>query len=480
MERLSGLDASFLYLESPNNHMHVAATMTFDPSTVEGGYSFDTVRELLQSRLHLLPQFRQRLAAVPFNLHHPVWVEDPDFDLDYHLRRVAAPAPGSYHELADIAGDIAGRPLDRSRPLWEMYIVEGLEHGHIGTIAKMHHSTIDGVSGANLMVYLFDMEPNPAEEPEGPEREPEHMPSDAELLAYAIRSRLRRPLQVASVIPKAATSVVNVVRERRSTDTVSPPAPLTAPRTSFNGAITPHRKVAYTIASLSDVKAIKNAFGTTVNDVVLAVVGGGLRRYLQRTGQLPDKSLIATVPISVRPPEGEDAGVGANKVSAMFTSLATAVDDPVARLRRIHEVTKGAKEEHNAVGADMLQSLTEFAAPRLFGLAMRLYSNMKLADRGPVIHNLVISNVPGPPMPLYFAGAKLVSLFPMGPVMEGAGLNITVISYMDAVDIGLMVCREAVPDVWDMAADIEESLAELKKAAEATADGGKAKSKATS
>ena len=469
MERLSGLDASFLYLESPNNHMHVAATMTFDPSTVEGGYSFDRVRDLLKSRLHLLPQFRQRLATVPFNLHHPVWVEDPDFDLDYHLRRVAAPAPGSYHELADLAGDIASRPLDRSRPLWEMYIVEGLEHGHIGVIAKMHHSTIDGVSGANMMVYLFDLEPNPAEDKSQPEDwKPDHVPSDAELLAYAVRSRLKRPLQVASVIPKVAQAVVNVVRNRRSTDTINAPAPLTAPRTSFNGAITAHRKVAYSIASLADVKAIKNAFGTTVNDVVLAVVGGGLRRYLERTKQLPDKSLIATVPISVRPPEGEeDDSVGANKVSAMFTSLATHVPDPVDRLHAIHEVTKGAKEEHNAVGADMLQSLTEFAAPRLFGLAMRLYSNMKLADRGPVIHNLVISNVPGPPFPLYFAGAKLVSLFPMGPVMEGAGLNITVISYMDDIDIGLMVARESVPDVWDMAADIEESLAELKKAADA-------------
>src|SRR5436305_7419951 len=331
MERLSGLDASFLYLESPNNHMHVAATMTFDPSTVEGGYSFDTVRELLQSRLHLLPQFRQRLAAVPFNLHHPVWVEDPDFDLDYHLRRVAAPAPGSYHELADIAGDIAGRPLDRSRPLWEMYIVEGLEHGHIGVVAKMHHSTIDGVSGANMMVYLFELEANPTEDKSQPEDwEPDHIPSDAALLACAVRSRLKRPLQVASVIPKAAQSVFNVIRNRRSSDTVNPPAPLTAPRTSFNGAITPHRKVAYTIATLSDVKAITNAFGTTVHDVVLAVVGGGMRRYLERTNQLPDKSLIATVPISVRPPEGEeDNSIGANKVSAMFTSLATHVEDPV-------------------------------------------------------------------------------------------------------------------------------------------------------
>ena len=344
--------------------MHVAATMTFDPSTVEGGYSFDKVRDVLQGRLHLIPQFRQRLAAVPFNLHHPVWVEDPDFDLDYHLRRIAAPAPGSYHELADIAGDIAGRQLDRSRPLWEIWVVEGLEHGHIGVIAKMHHSTIDGVSGANLMVHLFDMEATPTEDKSQPEDwEPDHIPSDAELLAYAVRSRLRRPLQIASVIPKVAQAVVNVVRNRRSTDTINAPAPLTAPRTSFNGAITPHRKVAYSIASLEDIKAIKNAFGTTVNDVVLSVMGGGLRRYLQRTGQLPDKSLIATVPISVRPPEGEDAGVGANKVSAMFTSLATDIDDPVERLYKIHEVTKGAKEEHKAIGADMLQSLAEFAAP---------------------------------------------------------------------------------------------------------------------
>src|SRR5205807_6304513 len=260
--------------------------------------------------------------------------------------------------------------------------------------------------------------------------------------------------------------VFNVIRNRRSSDTVNPPAPLTAPRTSFNGAITPHRKVAYSIASLSDVKAIKNAFGTTVNDVVLAVVGGGLRRYLQRTSQVPDKSLIATVPISVRPPEGEDAGVGANKVSAMFTSLATNIEDPVERLYKIHDVTKGAKEEHNAVGADMLQSLTEFAAPRLFGLAMRFYSGSKLADRGPVIHNVVISNVPGPPFPLYFAGAKLVGLNPLGPIFDGAGLNITVLSYVDNIDWGFIACRELMPDLWDLSGALPDAQAELLTAAQ--------------
>src|SRR4029079_5428837 len=184
-----------------------------------------------------------------------------------------APAPGSYHELAELAGDIASRQLDRSRPLWELYMVEGLEHGHIGVIAKMHHSTIDGVSGANMMVYLFDLEAEPTEDKTQPEDwEPERIPSDAELLAYAIRSRMKRPLQLASVVPKVGSAAFNVVRNRRSSDTINPPAPLTAPRTSFNGAITPHRKVAYTIAALADAKTIKNAFGTTVNDVVLAVV----------------------------------------------------------------------------------------------------------------------------------------------------------------------------------------------------------------
>src|SRR5438270_4433545 len=221
MERLSGLDASFLYLESPNNHMHVAATMTFDPSTVEGGYSFETTKEVIRSRLSLIPQFRRRLATVPFNLHHPVWVEDPDFDLDYHVRRLAAPAPGGYHELAELAGDIASRPLDRSRPLWELYVIEGLEHGHIGVVAKMHHSTIDGVSGANMMVHLFDLEPNP-EPKEDPDWEPDRIPSDAELVGYALRSRLKRPLQVAAVIPKAVQAAVNAARGRMSTDTVNP------------------------------------------------------------------------------------------------------------------------------------------------------------------------------------------------------------------------------------------------------------------
>jgi WS/DGAT/MGAT family acyltransferase len=244
--------------------------------------------------------------------------------------------------------------------------------------------------------------------------------------------------------------------------------PFTAPRTPFNGAITAHRNVAVANLSLDDVKSIKRAFRTTVNDVVLALCSGALRRYLRAREALPESSLIAVVPISVRTPDAEGDGEGSNQVSAMFANLASDLEDPVERLRAIAESTKGAKEEHNAIGAAMLQDWAEFAAPAVFARASRLYSSMKLADRHRPIHNVIISNVPGPPFPLYFAGARLVMLCPLGPVMEGAGLNITVLSYMDAIDVGLIACRELMPDLWDLARAFGESVDELKQAAKAS------------
>ena len=472
MERLSGLDAAFLYLETPSNHMHVCATMVLDPSTVPDGYSFDKFKEMIRGRLHLVKQFRRRLVTVPFQMHHPIWIEDPDFDLDNHVRRLAAPAPGGERELAEIAGEVASRPLDRSRPLWEMWIVEGLENDAVGVVAKMHHSTIDGVSGANMMVHLFDMERDAAP-PEPPEEEwqPEHKPSDFELVGYAMQSRAKRPLQVLGVIPPTIRSVVNVARGRIGGGTSQAGTPFTAPNTSFNGAITPYRKVAFSNVPLDEVKMVKNAFGTTVNDVVLALCSGALRRYLEAHGQHLDKPLMATCPVSVR---GDDDSkqMGSNQVSAMFTSLASDIDDPVERLLAIHESTKDAKEEHKAVGADTLVNLGEFAAPNLFGLAARLYSNMKLADRHRPVHNLVISNVPGPPFPLYFGGARLVAMNPLGPIFEGTGINITVLSYLDLMGFGFMADRELVPDVWDLAAGVNEALEELKKAADAKEGAG--------
>ena len=467
MERMSGLDATFLYFETPTMHMHVCATIIFDPSTVEGGYSFEKVKEFIQGRLHLVEPFRRRLVSVPFNLHHPVWVEDPDFDLDYHLRRIGVPSPGTPQQLAEIAGDIASRPLDRTKPLWEMWIVEGLEDGNVAVVAKMHHCTVDGVSGANLMVHLFDLSQEGEEKPPAPETwEPERKPSDLELVGYALNSRLRRPLGLMRVVPDTVRSVSGLVRTVRGRgDGAGMPAPFTAPRMSWNVAVSPHRSVAMSRVSLDDIKTVKKAFGTTVNDVVLAVASGSLRRFMEGKGETPDRSLIGVVPVSVRTDEEKDAIGGANKVSALFTSLATDIDDPVERLMAIHEVNKGAKEEHKAIGATMLQDWMEFAAPTTFSLAARAYSGLRLADRHPVVHNLVISNVPGPPFPLWFAGARLVALNPLGPVMDGAALNITVISYMDSVDWGFIADKEAVPDLWDLANDVPEALAELVKAA---------------
>jgi diacylglycerol O-acyltransferase / wax synthase len=465
MERMSGLDATFLYFETPNMHMHVMGVIVFDPSTVAEGYSFERVKEIMSKRLHLVPPFRRKLAPIPFNLHHPVWVEDPDFDLDYHIHRIGCPAPGSEKELSEIVGDIASRPLDRTRPLWEMFIVEGLQNGYVASVAKMHHATIDGVSGANLMVHLFDLEPEPAEPVEEQPWEPDRMPTDVELLAFSAVSRLRRPLNILKVLPQTVKSVANVVQRRRGGDGSGMATPFTAPRTSFNQPVTPHRKVAFATTSLDEVKEIKRAFGATVNDVVVNIVSGALRKYLSDHDELPDKSLIATCPVSVRGEDEKDV-IGSNRVSAMFTSLHTDMADPVERLQAIHEANKGAKEEHNAIGADLLTNWMEFAAPTTFSLAARMYTNLRLVERHPVIHNLVISNVPGPPFPLYFAGAKLVGLNPLGPVMDGAGLNITVLSYVDNINWGFIACRELMPDLWDLADAIPEAQAELLKAAQ--------------
>ena len=466
MQRMSGIDSTFLSIETPSHHMHVSMVSVFDPSGVEGGYSFDKVRALIGSRLPSIPLFRRRLAEVPFNLHFPVWVDDPDFDLDYHVRRVAVPSPGGLAELCELAGDFVSRQLDRSKPLWEMQIVEGLEGGKVAVLAKVHHSTIDGVSGAEMMVHLFDLEPVPAPaEPPPDDRPADHVPSDLELVAYAAKSIALNPVRLAKVIPGTVGSIIGFVRRRRQSTGPGMAAPFTAPRTPFNLAITPRRNVAVANLVLADVKRVKNTFGTTVNDVVLALCAGALRTYLDKLGELPETPLVAVVPISVR--DGQEDESSSNQVSAMFVSLATDIEDPVERLRAIAEGTRGAKEDHQAIGASMLQDWAQFAAPAVFARASRLYSSMKLADRHRPIHNVIISNVPGPPFPLYLAGAKLEMLCPLGPVMEGAGLNITVLSYQDSIDVGLIACRDLMPDLDDLARAFPGAMAELVAAADA-------------
>lgn len=474
MERLSGLDATFLYFETPTNHMHVSAVMILDTATVPGGYTFEKLKAAIGARTASIPHFRRRLAVVPFNLHHPVWFDDPHFDLDYHVRRVAVPAPGGPEQLGEVAGDLASRPLDRSRPLWELWVCEGLEGGNTAIIAKMHHSTIDGVTGANLMLHLFDLEPEPStastravDAASLALGSGERKPSDMELIRYAMISRLRHPkiLSALEILPRTLQAAWNVVQQARDPGRPSGAAPLTAPRTSFNAAVTSHRSVAFTPVPLSDIKAIKNAFGSTVNDVVLAICAGALRRYLIAHHELPDRPLVATCPVSVHG-EDVDRGVGDNKVSAMFVSLATTEADPGARLLAIRESTRGAKEIQRAVGATFLMEWSELAAPNTFAQAARLYSGMKLANRHPVVHNVVISNVPGPNFPLYIGGARLIALNPLGPIFDGAGLNITVLSYMDQISFGFIGCRELIPDLWSLAHGVTDATEELMKASQ--------------
>jgi WS/DGAT/MGAT family acyltransferase len=345
-----------------------------------------------------------------------------------------------------------------------MQIVEGLARGHIGVLAKLHHSTIDGVSGAEMMVQLFDLEPvAPPSEPPPDERPAEHVPSDLELVAYAAKSIALNPVRLAKVVTSTIGSLVGVVRGRRQGEGRGMAVPFTAPRTPFNVALTPRRKVAVANLVLNDVKRVKSTFGTTVNDVVLALCAGALRSYLEKLGELPEAPLIAVVPISVRDGENDDSS--SNRVSAMFVSLATDVPDPVERLRVIAEGTRGAKQDHEAIGASMLQDWAQLAAPAVFAGASRLYSSMKLADRHRPIHNVIISNVPGPPFPLYLAGSKLQMLCPLGPVMEGAGLNITVLSYQDSIDVGLLACRDLMPDLDDLSVAFLAAMAELVAAA---------------
>ncbi len=466
MERLSGLDASFLYLETPTHHMHVALTLVFDPSTVPGGYAFEKMKDSIAARIPLAPVFRRRLVEVPFRLGHPVWIDDPEFDIDQHVLLTAVPPPGGRHELADLAGDIAGHQLDRNKPLWEMWIVEGLADGRIGLVAKMHHSTVDGISGAELLSVLFDLEPQPGPPAVSPEPEREvdpRIPSGLELLTQAVVARSMRPWEMARDIVRTGQRVLGVRRIRVGPGHRPGPGkaalPLSAPRTSFNAALTRRRNVALATLGLDDVKALKKATGTTVNDVVLTVCTGALRSYLLDGDELPDKPLVAVVPISVRP--DIDCPRGSNQVSAMFVQLPVHLDDPVERLMAVHEGTQGAKEEHNALGGDMLISWAEHATPNVFAGAARFYSRLRLANVHRPIANLVVSNVPGPDFPLYLAGAELEAGFPLGPVMDGMGVNITVMSYRGVLYWGIITCPDTVSMVWDLAAGIPAALDEL-------------------
>ena len=458
MKRLSGLDASFLYFETPEQLLHVCGLILIDPETMPQGYSYRTMRADMAERVSQVPEFRQKLRHVLLDLDHPVWVDDDHFDIDRHVHRAALPAPGDERELSELCGHLAGIPLDRSRPLWEMWIIEGLSDGRIAVFAKMHHATVDGMSGMSLLAHLCSLEPE-APAPQD-ELEPLTAPGQVGLLARAALRTAARPMRVGRLLAPSVGALAGTANRAAKGKAMA--APFTAPRTSFNGTITGHRSVAFADLSLDEVKAVKKATGSTVNDVVITLCGGALRRYLEDRGELPDTSLIATVPVSVR--EDSDAP-GSNQVSALFTRLGTDVADPLARLEQVSEGNRTAKEHQKAIPASALQEWAELAAPKTFGVAVRVYSGLRLAERHPVVHNLVVSNVPGPPVPIYFMGGKVLALYPLGPVFHGAGLNITVISSNGRLHVGIIACADQVPEPWDLAGCFQQEMLALTRAA---------------
>jgi WS/DGAT/MGAT family acyltransferase len=470
MQRLSGLDATFLYMETPSSPMHVSSLFVLDPSTSPDPFDFEKLKSVYARRLHLAPPFRRRLVEVPFDLNHPVWIEDPDFDLDWHVRHIAVPKPGTMAELEELVSHLIAMPLDRSRPLWEVWLIDGLEGGYVGLLSKVHHAAIDGASGEELMVALLDITPEMEDKPdEGPPWHPDKVPTDTELVGYALASLAQTPLRAVKTFRRTMEAAFRIREENRKPDVTPPPSPFSAPNTSINAALSPHRTIGTATLSLPDVKRVKDAFGVKVNDVVLALCAGALRSYFDKHDEHPDGALVAMVPISVR--SEEQKGSMGNQVSSALATLATDIDDPVERLHAIHEGMNRAKVQQDAIGADTLQNWVEFAAPSVFNRAVRLYSRTKMADRHRPLFNVTISNVPGPPFPLYIGGGRVVASYPLGPIFDGGGLNMTVMSYMDSMDFGLNACPELIPDIETLVAGLHESLEELKKAADDRAPG---------
>jgi diacylglycerol O-acyltransferase len=458
MQRLSGLDASFLYLETSDQPMHVCSIMELDTSTMPGGYTFDRLRDALSLRIRAMPQFREKLANSPLNLDHPVWVDDNNFDIDRHLHRIGLPPPGGRAELSEICGHIASLPLDRRRPLWEMWVIEGVagtdchRDRRIGVMIKVHHAGVDGVTGANLMSQLCTTEadapaPDPVDGVGGA--------SGWEIAAGGLVRFASRPLHLANVVPGTVSSVVGTLLRAREGQTMA--RPFAAPRTVFNARISGRRNVALAKLDLEDIKTVKNHFGVKVNDVVMALVSGVLRQYLAERNALPDTSLVATVPVSVH---GKSDRPGRNQVSGMFSSLQTHIADPVERLKAIAEANSVAKQHSSAIGATLLQDWTQFAAPAVFGIAMRVYARTRLTEMP--VHNLVVSNVPGPQIPLYMLGCEVKAMFPLGPIFHGSGLNITVMSLNRNLDVGLISCPQLLPDLWAMADEFAIGMQELR------------------
>lgn len=490
MKQLSGIDVSFLNMETASVFGHVSSMNIYDPTGVPGGAGLEATKRIILERIDQLAPFRRRLVEVPLGLDLPYWIEDPDFDIDFHVRHHAVPPPGTPEQLADVVSRIVARPLDRNRPLWELYVIEGVDNGRlIAQLTKIHHATIDGAAGAQMLAAILDTDPDFRPLGTPAPWTPDKVPTDEDLLRITAREYLKRPekfvrLSVRSTRELAAATrsgglraIADIIaqpmpgpmgklmrqrlRSQYGQDDDKAPAlpPTQAPRTPWNQAITPHRRFAYTTVSLEDAKKVRRAFGCTFNDVVMALCSGTLRKYLDKHDCLPDESLIAMVPVSVR--SGDEGDAYQNRVSALLADLATNEPDPLRRLRRVQQSMTAAKTNFAAVPAETLQDFTQFAPPAVAARAMRMYSRLRIADRMNPPFNLIISNVPGPNYPLYSAGAELQHFYPVSALADGQGLNMTVQSYNGNLDFGFIACRELVPDLWLMMDLLHESLQEL-------------------
>jgi diacylglycerol O-acyltransferase len=468
MKPLEGLDAAFLSLETPTTPLHVGLVMVLDPpegtrSLFSPSTRYTQIRRVIAQRLHLVGPFRQRALRVPLGLHHPVWVDDPDFELDDHLWRASLPSPGGPTELDAYVAAAMSRQLDPDRPLWEMYVVEGLAGDRTALVAKVHHAILDGVSGASMLAAFLDLSPRSRPVATPIERwNPDPLPGSARMLRYAATALTQQPARALAMLDAGVEVVAELGmhnRELLRRGESSPPGFFAAPRTSLNGAVSNRKRFASLSVPLEDAKLIRRAFNCTVNDVLLAGVAGGLRGLLQARGERVEHPLVAMVPVSTRP-EGEGDALG-NQISAMLVTLATDVDDPVRRLAAIAQSTRVAKEQERLHRGRVLGDLAQIAAPGLVSRVARAVAGSKMFDRVRPPFNVMVSGVMGPDFSLFCAGSRVSALYPVGPIAEGVGLNVTIFSYLDQLHFGLLACRKLIPELDDLAVSIDDALGEL-------------------